>query len=52
MSLMEYPSIRREDLPYFAKKATWNLLHSYIDANSQISIDEKPEYILQAISIL
>ena len=34
------------------KKATWNLLHAYIDANSQILIDEYPGDILQAKSKL
>ena len=36
MLLMENPSIRGEDLPYYAKKATWNLLYAYIDAHSKI----------------
>ena len=49
---MEYPSIRGEELPYYAKKDTWNLWHAYIGAHSQRSIDECPVYGLQAISSL
>ena len=40
MLLMDYPSIRGEYFPDYAKKATWNLLHAYIDAYSQILIYE------------
>ena len=40
MLLMDYPCIREEELPDYAKKDRWNLLHSYIDAHSQILIDE------------
>ena len=40
MLVMDYPSIRGEDLPDYSKKATWNLLHEYIDLYSQISIYE------------
>ena len=42
MLLMDYPSTREEELPDYAKKATWNLFHAYIDAHSQIWIDEYP----------
>ena len=37
--LMDCPSIRGVDFPYYYKKDTWNLLHAYIDAHSQILID-------------
>ena len=50
MLLMEYPFIRGEYLPDYAKKATWNLLHTYIDVHSQRSIDEYPKYGVQSIS--
>ena len=40
MLLMEYPSIRGEEIPYYAKNATWNLLYAYIYAHSQIFIDK------------
>ena len=50
MLLMDYPSIRGGDLPYYAKNATQNLLHAYIDAHSQKIIDEYPEDGVQAIS--
>ena len=40
MLLMDYQSIRREFLPYYSKKATWNIFHEYIYAHSKISIDE------------
>ena len=52
MLLMEYPSIRGEDLPDYAKKYTCNLLHAYIDANSQGLINEYPVDGYQAISRL
>ena len=52
MFLIDYQSIRREDLPDYSKKATWNLLHTYIDAHSQRSIDEYLGYGVQAISRL
>ena len=42
MLIMEYPYIRGEDLPYYDKTATWNLLNTYIYAHSQILIDEYP----------
>ena len=49
---MDYPPIRGEDLPYYAKNATWNLLNTYINAHSQIFIDECPGCGVQSISIL
>ena len=52
MLLMDYPSIRVGCLPGCAKKATWNLLHEYIDAHSQRLIYYYPVNGLQAISIL
>ena len=42
MFLMEYPSIRGEDTPYYAKNSTCNLFHAYIDVHSQILIYEYP----------
>ena len=50
MLLMDYPSIRGEYSPDYSEKATWNLLHSYIDANSQRLIDEYPGDGVQAIT--
>ena len=52
MFLMEYPSIRGEELTDYSKKAIWNLLHAYIDKLSQILFDECPGDRLQAISML
>ena len=49
---MDYPSIRGGDLLYYAKNATQNLLHAYIDAHSQKIIDEYPEDGVQSISRL
>ena len=49
---MEYPSIRGEETPDYAKKAIWSLLHAYIDANNQILIYEYTGYGAQDISIL
>ena len=49
---MKYPSIRGEELPEYAKNATWNLLNTYIDAHSKILIDEFPGNGVQDISIL
>ena len=49
---MDYTSIREEQLPDYAKKSTWNLLYAYIDAHSQILIDEYPVDGVQAITIL
>ena len=52
MFLMDYLSIRDEYLPDYAKNSTWNILRAYIDAHSQILIDEDPGYVVQAITIL
>ena len=52
MLLVDYPSIRGEDLTDYTKKAAWNIFHSYIDAHSKISIDEYPGDGVQAISSL
>ena len=52
MFLVYYPCIRGEDLPYYSKSVTWNLLHAYIDAHSQILIDEYPVDGVQATSRL
>ena len=52
MLIMEYRYIGREYLPDYAKKATWNLLHAYIDLQSQRLIDEYTRDGVQAISIL
>ena len=49
---MDYKFIIGEDLTDCDKKSTWNLLHAYIDALSQILIDEYPRYGIHAISIL
>ena len=50
MLLLEYPSIRREEILYYAKKVTWNLLRAYIDAHSQRIMYEYPENGVQDIS--
>ena len=42
MFLIDYISIRGEDSPDYSKNSTWNILHTYIDAHSQILIDEYP----------
>ena len=52
MLLMDYPSIKIKYSPDYAKEATWDLLHKYIDANSQRLINEYPGDGLQAISIV
>ena len=49
---MEYPSIRVEELPDYAKNATCNLLQTYIDAHIQRLIEKCPGYGVQAISRL
>ena len=36
MLLIDYQSMIEEDSPDYVKNATWNLLHAYIDAHSQI----------------
>ena len=46
---MEYTSIREEELPDYAKKFTWILLHAYIYAHSQILSDEYPRYGVKAL---
>ena len=48
---MDYLSIREEEIPDYAKKAIWNLLHAYINSHSQILIYGFPGYGVQAISI-
>ena len=52
MLLTKYTSIRGEYLQYYVKNATWNLLHTYIGAHSQVIIDEYPVDGVQNISIL
>ena len=42
MLLMDYPFIRKEKIPDYDKKDTWNLLHYYMDEKIQIIIDEFP----------
>ena len=49
MLLMDYPSRRWEELPYYAKTSTWDLLHACIYAHSQRLIDECPGDVVQAI---
>ena len=44
MLLTDYPSRREEEIPYYAKNATWNPLHAYIDAHSQRLIDKCTGY--------
>ena len=51
MLLMDCPLIREGDFPDYDKKSTWDLLHVYIDAHSQILIDEYPGDGVQAITI-
>ena len=43
--------MRAEYFPDYDKNATWNLLYAYIDAHSQILIDEYPGDGVQAITI-
>ena len=50
--LIKYLSITGYYLPEYNKQATWDLLHVYIDAHSQMLIDEYPRGCLQAITIL
>ena len=52
MLLMDYPFIRKEKIPDYSKKDTWNLLHYYMDENIQIIFDECPWDRVQAISII
>ena len=49
---MEYPSVRGRYLPGYTDKATWDLLHAYIDEHRKMLIDEYPGNVLQAITIL
>ena len=49
---MDYPYTRGEDYPDYYKNAKWNFLHTCIDLNSQISIDEYPGDGVQAITRL
>ena len=51
MLLIDYPSIRGEDLSDYSK-ATWNLLNANIDAHSQILINEYPGCGVKSISIM
>ena len=44
MIFMDYPYIRGEYLPDYAKKSTCELFHAYIDSYSQILIDEYTGY--------
>ena len=50
--LMYFPYTRGEDFTDYAKMATWNLLHAYIDAHRQRLKDEYPGNVLQPIKIL
>ena len=52
MFLMYYTSIRGEELQYYSKNATWNILYAYIDAHSQRLFYEHPGDGVQSISIL
>ena len=49
--LMNYPSIREENSPYYSKHDTWNMLNSYIDAHRQMLIYEYPGDVVQGITI-
>ena len=49
MLLMEYSSIRGEDLPDLDEDSTWNLFRAYIDARSQRLMDKYPGYGVKAI---
>ena len=51
MFLMDYPSIRGENFPDYAKQVTCDLLHAYIDAHRQRLIDEYQGDGVQAITI-
>ena len=37
---MDYPPIRGEYFPDYARYVTWNFLHANIDAQNQIIFDE------------
>ena len=49
MLLMDYSSIIGEEILDYDKKATWNLLHAYIDAHIQILIDKCTGYGVNTI---
>ena len=51
MLLMDYPYIGEEEITDNDKKATWKVLHAYIDANSQRLIDKCSVEGAQSISI-
>ena len=46
---MEYPSKKGEDVQDYAKNTTWNILNAYIDAHSQMLIDEYTGVRVQSI---
>ena len=52
MLIMDYPSIRGEEIPDYAKTSTWNLLYAYIDEHSQRLTDECTGYVVKYISRL
>ena len=52
MLLTDYPSIREEDFPDYAKDVTWNLLHAYIDRHSQILLYEYRGFGVKNITLL
>ena len=49
--LLDYPYIRGEFFPYYAKQAPWNMLHAYIYAHIQRLIYDCPGDEVQAIAI-
>ena len=52
MLFMDHPSMIREYLPDYDKKATWEFFYAYIDSYCKRLIAEYPGYGVQAISIL
>ena len=52
MKGMDYQYIIVEDFTDYAKQATWNILHAYIDARSKTIIDEYPVGVVQDMTIL
>ena len=48
---MDYPYIRGEEIPDYAKGDSCDPLHEYIDSHIQILIDEYLGGVVQAISI-
>ena len=52
MLLIDYQSIIEEDSPDYVEKATWKLLHAYIDAHSQILFHKYTGDGVQAIQRL